>query len=130
MNRSAEAAPGREHRVSQPTIDAFAEVSGGIAPIHTDPEYARSTPFGGTLVHGMYLVGLIERELCARAPGWDASGTVDVTFRRPVRAGEPFTIHLAGDPARDEEFGVTVRTENGTAVTGVVRGRPGRDDER
>jgi acyl dehydratase len=46
------------HRVTQGEIDAFAELTGDRQWIHTDPERARSTPFGGTIAHGYYTLAL------------------------------------------------------------------------
>jgi acyl dehydratase len=46
------------HEVSQSEIDAFATVTGDHQWVHTDPERARSTPFGGTIAHGYYTLSL------------------------------------------------------------------------
>lgn len=46
------------HEVTQEKIDAFAEVTGDDQWIHVDPERAKDTPFGGTIAHGYYTLGL------------------------------------------------------------------------
>jgi acyl dehydratase len=46
------------HQVVQDEVDAFARVTGDDQWIHTDPERARSTPFGGTIAHGYYTLSL------------------------------------------------------------------------
>lgn len=46
------------HEVTQAEIDAFAQVSGDHQWIHTDPERATQTPFGGTIAHGYYTLSL------------------------------------------------------------------------
>jgi acyl dehydratase len=46
------------HEVTQAEIDAFAEVTGDHQWIHTDPERATQTPFGGTIAHGYYTLSL------------------------------------------------------------------------
>lgn len=46
------------HDVTQEAIDAFAQVTGDDQWIHTDPERARETPFGGTIAHGYYTLSL------------------------------------------------------------------------
>jgi acyl dehydratase len=46
------------HEVTQEAIDAFAHVTGDDQWIHTDPEAARQTPFGGTIAHGYYMLSL------------------------------------------------------------------------
>jgi acyl dehydratase len=46
------------HHVSQHEVDAFAEATGDRQWIHTDPERAATTPFGGTIAHGYYTLSL------------------------------------------------------------------------
>src|SRR3954463_5582192 len=46
------------HEVTQERIDAFAEATGDDQWIHVDPERAKETPFGGTIAHGLYTLGL------------------------------------------------------------------------
>jgi acyl dehydratase len=49
------------HEVTQDAIDAFAAVTGDDQWIHTDPERATQTPFGGTIAHGYYTLSLHPR---------------------------------------------------------------------
>jgi len=49
------------HAVTQEEIDAFAAVTGDDQWIHTDPERATQTPFGGTIAHGYYTLSLHPR---------------------------------------------------------------------
>ena len=46
------------HEVTQKDIDTFADVTGDRYFIHTDPERAKQTPFGGTIAHGYYTLSL------------------------------------------------------------------------
>jgi len=46
------------HLVTQNDIDSFAAVTGDPYFIHTDPERAKQTPFGGTIAHGYYTLSL------------------------------------------------------------------------
>lgn len=71
--------PGRT--VTEADVVNFAGVSGDYNPIHTDAEFAKSTPFGQRIAHGLLvlamLTGLRQRtgHLEARSsPGW-RSGT-------------------------------------------------------
>ncbi|GAA1099025.1 MaoC/PaaZ C-terminal domain-containing protein [Tsukamurella strandjordii] len=45
--------------VTQPMIDAFAEITGDRQWIHTDPARAARTAAGGTVAHGMLVAALI-----------------------------------------------------------------------
>ncbi len=49
------------HEVTQEDIDRFADVTGDDQWIHTDPERATQTPFGGTIAHGYYTLSLAPR---------------------------------------------------------------------
>lgn len=39
--------------ITQADIQTFAELTGDFNPIHVDPEYAATTPFGRTIAHGI-----------------------------------------------------------------------------
>ena len=47
------------HRIDQALIDVFAVISGDTQFIHTDPDRAAATPFGGTIAHGFLTVALL-----------------------------------------------------------------------
>jgi len=44
-------------------IAAFATLTGDEHPIHTDEEFARSTPFGRTIAHGLLVLGLMSTQM-------------------------------------------------------------------
>jgi acyl dehydratase len=46
------------HPVTQEEVNAFADATGDRQWIHTDPECAGGTPFGGTIAHGYYTLSL------------------------------------------------------------------------
>jgi 3-hydroxybutyryl-CoA dehydratase len=78
-----------ERRVSQEMIDAYARASGDYNPIHIDPEFARSTPVGGTIAHGMLVLSFISQMMTAAlGAAWLESGSLDVRFRTPARPGD------------------------------------------
>ena len=79
--------------VTQPMIDAFAEVTGDRQWIHTDPERARSTQFGGTIAHGYYTLALapklLEQVLSFSAFAMVVNYGLDkVRFPAPLPSGE------------------------------------------
>ena len=90
------AAPApRLHRVDQPLIDAYAQVSGDHNPLHTDPEFAKTTHFGRTIAHGMMTLAFASAAMEAWAgPDWAQSGGIDVTFLSPVLPGDEVTVAL------------------------------------
>ncbi len=44
--------------IDQIQVNVFGEVTRWHKPGHCDPEYAKTTPYGGTLIHGFHMVSL------------------------------------------------------------------------
>lgn len=81
--------------VDQATIDAYAKASGDFNPIHVDPVYARSGPFGRTIAHGLLTLAYVAEMLNAWSDGtFDEAGEIDVAFIGPVYAGD--TVEVTG----------------------------------
>ncbi|MDX5361005.1 MAG: MaoC family dehydratase [Alphaproteobacteria bacterium] len=78
--------------VTAEDIEAFARVSGDTNPVHLDEEYARATPFGGRIAHGMLSGAFISTILGTKMPG---PGTIylgqTLKFRAPIRIGDEVT---------------------------------------
>ncbi len=73
--------------VSTAMSDAFGELSGDDAPLHTDESFARAHGFEGRLVHGALVVSLLSRMVGTRFPGPQSLWLkCDVSFRNPCYA--------------------------------------------
>lgn len=85
-----------EKRVTQDAIDAWATVSEDFNPLHVDPEYAKTTRFGGTIAHGHIALGwLTEMMVGWRGSEWLRGGELrGVKFVAPIRPG--YTVRVAG----------------------------------
>ena len=78
-------------------IEAFAAVSGDNNPVHLDEAYARGTPFGGRIAHGMLAAAYISAVLGTELPGPGAIYlSQSLRFRRPVKIGDPVTARVTG----------------------------------
>lgn len=70
---------------SKEDIMKYAEVSGDKNPIHIDEQYAKSSIFGGTIVHGMLAASVFSKIFGTKFPG---EGTIymsqDLKFMAPV----------------------------------------------
>jgi len=95
--------------VAQDRIDAFADATEDRQFIHTDPDAAAQTPFGGTIAHGFLSLSLLSRmaadamlvpETTRMAVNY---GLDRVRFLAPVRAGKRvrgrFTLDAADEKA-------------------------------
>ena len=78
--------------ITEADIVLFAGVSGDNNAVHLNEEFARSTPFGGRIAHGMLSASVISAAIANRLPG---PGTIylgqQLKFRAPVRPGD--TVH-------------------------------------
>lgn len=94
--------PVLEKQVTQPQIDAYADVSGDHNPIHIDPDAARTVGLDGTIAHGMLSMAFLGQMLSdwlTALPdpgGWVAR--LRVRFQAMVRPGDTLTCHgVLGD---------------------------------
>lgn len=115
-------------RVTQEGIRRYAEASGDYNPIHVDEEYARATPFGGVIAHGMLVLAYLS-EMMAAAFGhdWLAGGRLKVRFRAPARPGDTLTVRAEPRRARQVysdrvfEYNVVCSNQGGeTLVSGTA----------
>jgi 3-hydroxybutyryl-CoA dehydratase len=96
--------PALSKPLTQETIDGYARASGDFNPIHVDPAFAASTPFGGTIAHGMLLLAyLSEMMTAAFGRGWLAGGRLKVRFKGVARPGDTLEVH--GRVARVQDDG-------------------------
>jgi NAD(P)-dependent dehydrogenase (short-subunit alcohol dehydrogenase family)/acyl dehydratase len=104
-------APGDEDlvRFSPADVDAFAAASHDVNPLHVSEAYARSTPFGRRVVHGM-LAALACLGRLPDRPG-ERLERLAVEFKSPLFAGVPYRIEVSDKGARS-----TVRICDGRRV--------------
>ena len=78
-----------ENTVMDEDIRSFATVSGDYNPVHLDDEFAKGTPFGNRISHGMLTASYISAVFGMHLPG---PGAIYVTqtlnFKRPVWIGD------------------------------------------
>lgn len=120
--------PGINKDIRQANINRYAEASGDHNPIHINEEYARETPLGGTVAHGMLVLAYISQMMTgAFGHDWLEGGSLDVRFRAPARPGD--TIYVSGKITAVEKTGsqdrvscsVLCRNQNGESViTGIA----------
>ncbi|RJQ40013.1 MAG: acyl dehydratase [Dehalococcoidia bacterium] len=85
--------PELKRKVTQADINLYARASGDYNPIHIDPEFAKKTPLGGTIAHGMLILGYVSEMLTgAFGMDWLESGKLDVRFKAPARPENTVTV--------------------------------------
>lgn len=91
--------------LTQAMIDAYAQASGDHNPIHVDPDFARTTPMGGTIAHGMLVLSFISEMMTAAfGERWLRGGTLDVRFRAPARPGDTVTARARPQEGKDGQW--------------------------
>ncbi len=83
--------------VTEADIALFSAVSGDFDPVHVDDEYAKSTPFGKRIAHGIFVLGLLsaaESEMSRRIVSRGSKlkpvslGYDRIRFIKPVFVGD------------------------------------------
>jgi acyl dehydratase len=109
--------------ITQAHIDAYAEVSGDFNPVHVDPEFARTTPYGTTIAHGSISAALIVRHLVHDLGTVDRLRRLSVRFVAPVRPGDGLRCEarprpdVSGLAADEEAYDVECTNQRGELVT-------------
>jgi 3-hydroxybutyryl-CoA dehydratase len=91
--QTGQSLPDLQKRIVQEEINLYARASGDFNPIHIDEDFARKTPLGGTVAHGMLVLAYVSQML-TRAFGrsWLTGGHLNVRFKAPARPGDVITI--------------------------------------
>ena len=85
--------PEIKKEIIQENINLYAEASRDFNPIHIDEDFARKTPLGGTIAHGMLILAYISQMMSeAFGQQWLSSGKLSVRFKAPARPGDTITI--------------------------------------
>ena len=88
--------------VTQEQINAYAQASGDINPIHVDEQFARMVGLPGTIAHGMLDLGILVDAVARWAGGSDRVVSVGCRFSKPLLPGDTITCGgtvVAVDPA-------------------------------
>ncbi|MCU0498219.1 MAG: MaoC family dehydratase [Anaerolineae bacterium] len=110
----------RTRTITDHDIRLFAEVSGDTNSVHLDEAYARQTPFGRRVAHGMLSASLISAILGNDLPG---VGTIylgqDLKFKAPVFIDDTITATVEVIHYREDKRIATLKTTC-TNQAGVV----------
>jgi acyl dehydratase len=99
--------------VTQEAIDAFADLTGDRQWIHTDPERASRTPFGGTIAHGYYTLALAPTLLAEVLPLDEYAMAVNygldkLRFPAPLLVGDRVRLRVRLDRVDASDDGATL----------------------
>jgi len=102
-----ESLPSLTKKITREKINQYEEILGIGNPLHVDEEYARSTPFGGIIAHGLMSAAYISESLMMVFPWeWVHHGEMDIQFLHPLRPED--TIQTKGELKEKESKGKEV----------------------
>ena len=82
--------------VTEAMVLAYAELTGDFTPVHVDEEYARTTPFGTRVAHGLFGLsladGLKTRSQYRFVPGMSLGWIWD--FKLPIKLGDTVRVRF------------------------------------
>jgi acyl dehydratase len=117
--------------VTQEDINRYARASRDFNPIHIDEEFARQTPAGGTIAHGMLVLAYVSQMMTAAfGRDWLTGGRFNIRFKTPARPGDVLAIQGKVEKIQNEIEKTVVscsvlcaNQKNETVITGeaIVR---------
>lgn len=98
-----------EYEVTEARVMAYADLTGDHTPVHTDEAYARTTPFGTRVAHGLFGLaiadGLKTRSAMRFVPGMSLGW--EWSFVAPIKLGDTVRVrfHVASKRASQSKPG-------------------------
>lgn len=133
-----ELTPGDEvtytRQITDEHVQQFADITGDTNALHLNDTFAEQTRFGGRIVHGALVSGLISAALAA-LPGMTIFLSQNLEFRQPVDIGETVEASCkVVERIEENRFCLTVRVQkpsddvaiHGTATV-MIDELPGTD---
>jgi len=102
-------------QLSQAQIQQYADAANDHNPIHIDEAFAATTPFGGTIAHGMLVLASIS-EMMAASLGevWLRGGKLKVRFKAPAKTSDALSTSAAA--LEDGRYAIKCKNENGEVL--------------
>ncbi len=85
--------PEIKRSITQENINLYAKASQDFNPIHINEDFAKKTPLGGTIAHGMLILAYASQMMTAVfEESWLRRGKLNVRFKAPARPGDIITV--------------------------------------
>jgi 3-hydroxybutyryl-CoA dehydratase len=101
--------PELQKTVTQEDINLYAKASRDSNPIHINENFARQTPLGGTIAHGMLILAYASQMMTsAFGENWLTSGKFNIRFKAPARPGDTITVQGKIEKIQNENEGTMI----------------------
>lgn len=98
--------------ITQEQVNDFAKLSGDDNPIHLDEEYAATTPFKQTIVHGIFSASVFSKVIGTEFPG---HGSIylgqNLEFKRPIYPGKEYEARFEILETREGKHTAKISTQ-------------------
>ena len=113
-------------------VERFVEITGDVNPLHVDEQFAKTTRFGGRVLHGMLTASILSTMVGMLLPGRGAIyRSQTIRFLLPVHIGETVTAHFVVRAIDREKHRLTIdswieneageKVLDGTCEAGLLR---------
>ncbi|TVR63312.1 MAG: MaoC family dehydratase [Candidatus Competibacteraceae bacterium] len=112
--------------ITQERVDRFAEATLDDQWLHTDPERAKDSPFGGTIAHGYLTLSLLPYLLSQVLQVRGVTGTLNygldkLRFPSPVKVGGRLRLRAEALAAEEVPGGVQLRFGCAVEIEGTEK---------
>jgi 3-hydroxybutyryl-CoA dehydratase len=113
--------PPLKKKIVQEIINKYATASEDPNPLHFDPEFAKKTPFKGTIAHGTMYLAYVSQMLMQWFPNrWITGGQMEMSFLAPARPGDTLSVQGKVLEKREKEreivFEVSCENQEGKKI--------------
>ncbi len=102
-------------QLSQEQVQQYADAANDHNPIHIDEAFAATTPFGGTIAHGMLVLASISDMMAASlGEAWLTEGKLKVRFKAPAKTTD--TLSTSAVALEDGRYAVACKNQDGEVL--------------
>jgi len=98
--------------ITEKDVNDFATLTDDFNPLHTDEEYAKTTQFGGKIMHGMLAASLFSTLFGMECPGKkNLYLSQSLNFKKPIPPDSELTVRGTVKQKMDSFKMITIFTE-------------------
>ncbi|MBP1932647.1 MaoC family dehydratase [Ammoniphilus resinae] len=96
--------------VTEEDVNQFGHLSGDLNPLHMNEDFAKNTPFGRRVVHGMFTAAIISTtHTNLTGPGFVYVGQ-ELNFKGPVYIGDTISVTVTVSNRKEEKGILALQT--------------------